>query len=118
MLAGVRAGLGVAALAAPTVVARPWVGRDARLGTVRVLGRALGARDLALGLGALLALRRDRPTRGWIEAGGLADMGDLVATLVGFRSLPRYGRWLVLAAAGAGAASSFALALAAAESRA
>jgi hypothetical protein len=53
----------------------------------------MGARDLALGLGAILAMRHDAPVRGWVEAGGLADAGDLAATLLAWRSLPRASRW-------------------------
>ena len=97
-LAGVRAGIGVVALAAPKLVMRPWVG--AGLGEesgARLLGRSLGARDLALGLGAILAERHDAAVRGWIEAGGLADAGDLAATCVSFKALPKTTRWAVLA---------------------
>ncbi|HWC37875.1 MAG TPA: hypothetical protein VG476_05070, partial [Acidimicrobiales bacterium] len=49
-----------------------------------------------LGLCAILAMDRGAPTRGWLEAGGLADAGDLVASLLAFRSLPRFFRWVVL----------------------
>ncbi|HEY1634672.1 MAG TPA: hypothetical protein VGF64_07940, partial [Acidimicrobiales bacterium] len=43
---------------------------------------------------------------GWMEAGGLADAGDLLATLLAFRSLPRFGRWtMLLAISGAVAAA-------------
>jgi hypothetical protein len=42
-------------------------------------------------------MRNDGPVRGWIEAGGLADTGDVVATLVAFRHLPKVTRWGVLA---------------------
>jgi hypothetical protein len=52
-LAAARTALGVVALASPQLVGRPWVG-DAAEGTPgRVLARALGGRDLALGVGAL-----------------------------------------------------------------
>ncbi|HJZ25265.1 MAG TPA: hypothetical protein VJ370_03220, partial [Streptosporangiaceae bacterium] len=51
-----RVALGVTALAWPAVPARPWVGPAADGVAARVFGRALGARDLALGLGALAAL--------------------------------------------------------------
>src|ERR1017187_9224043 len=47
-----RVALGLAALAWPSGPARPWVGAAADDLTARVFGRALGARDLALGLGA------------------------------------------------------------------
>lgn len=107
-IAAARVALGVVAYLAPTLPARPWVGADeaARPGT-RLFARTLGARDVALGLGALLALRHDSRLRGWVEAGGLADAGDTVATLLAFRSLPRRSRWAVLAStvgAAAGAA--------------
>jgi hypothetical protein len=100
----------VAAYAAPALPGRPWVGEAAETPAGHVLARALGARDLALGLGTLIALRRGAPVRGWIEGGGLSDVGDVVATVLAFRSLPRWGRWLVLAAAGSGAAASFVVA--------
>ena len=68
-----RVGLGVVALTRPAVVARPWVGPTGESQAGRVLGRALGGRDLALGLGTLAALQSsagpgiDQPAqcRGW-----------------------------------------------------
>jgi hypothetical protein len=49
---------GVNFLRSPTRAGRLWIGgRAARRPENRVFGRALGARDLALGLGALRALR-------------------------------------------------------------
>ena len=53
-----RVALGLAALAWPSVPARPWVGPSADELTTQVLGRALGARDVTLGLGALAAARQ------------------------------------------------------------
>ena len=108
-LAWGRLGLGVSALLAPTVPLRPWVGPDADRPTAKLLARALGGRDVALGLGAVLALRHEAPARGWLEAGGLADGADVLGTLLAFRALPRRGRWLVLAAAAGGVAASRAL---------
>lgn len=70
-----------------------------------LLSRCLGARDLALGLGAILAMRHEAPVRGWVEAGGMADAADLVSTLMVFPSLPRTSRWAVVAAAGTAAAA-------------
>jgi hypothetical protein len=57
---------------------------------------------VALGVGVLLALRHNAPARGWVEAGGLADAGDVLVTLATLKELPRHGRWAVLAAALAG----------------
>jgi len=101
--------LGGVAVVAPDLVARPWIGTDADRDGAKVLGRALGGRDLALGIGPVLASRRGGPVRGWVEAAALADLVDVAATLAVFSRLPRRGRWLVLAsAAGAALAGSVA----------
>jgi hypothetical protein len=97
-LAGLRGLIGAVALVAPSLALKPWAGAEvAGLSGGRLVGRALGGRDLALAAGAFLAMRNDGPVRGWIEAGGLADTGDVVATLVAFRHLPKVTRWGVLA---------------------
>jgi hypothetical protein len=92
-------------LAFPRPLVRTWTGSDDR--RTLPLGRAIGARDLALGLGALLAIRRDAPARGWFEAAVLSDAVDAVATLLAFPRLPRLRRWLILAAATTGASASY-----------
>jgi hypothetical protein len=113
-----RVALGVTALAWPTVPGRPWVGAAADGVAGRVLGRALGARDIALGVGALAALRDD-PSAGsgaasaWFAAGALADALDVAASLSAWRELPRAGRWMVAVAAGGAAVAGAAGALAA-----
>jgi hypothetical protein len=102
-----RIGLGVTAMLTPAVPLRPWVGRDiAWRPRAKMLARALGARDIALGVGVILALRHGAPVRGWVEGGGLADAGDLVATLLAFGTLPRLGRWAVLGSTVGGVAAS------------
>ena len=102
-----RIALGVTAILTPSIPLQPWVGREvAWRPRAKLLARALGARDLALGLGVVLALRHDAPVRGWVEGGGLADAGDAVATLLAFRTLPPVGRWAVLGAAGGAAAAA------------
>jgi len=102
-----RIALGVGAVAMPFVPSLPWVGADAaRQPAVRLFARALGGRDLALGMGLVLAMARDAPVRGWVEAGGLVDVGDLAVTLVSFRTLPRWTRWGIVALTGASAAVS------------
>jgi hypothetical protein len=112
-----RIGIGVTAIVAPTIPLRPWVGRDfAWQPRAKLLARSLGARDLALGIGVILALRHDGPVRGWVEGGGLADAGDVLATLLSFGKLPKGGRWLVLLSA-AGAAATARLAAPAVDER-
>jgi hypothetical protein len=97
-----RVAIGVTALTLPRLPTRPWIGADADRPSARLLARARGGRDIAIGLGALMALNHDTPARGWLEAGGLADAGDVAATLIGWRATPRWGRWLVLGAATGG----------------
>lgn len=112
-----RVVLGLTALAWPSVPARPWVGASKNDVTAQVFGRALGARDLALGLGALAALQLPGdaagPASAWVAAGALSDSLDVVASLASWRELPRLTKWLVVASAGgaalAGAAGSFAV---------
>jgi hypothetical protein len=102
-----RVGLGVIAITVPRLPLRPWVGDRDDDQAALLLARALGGRDLALGLGVLLAMRADAPARGWVEAGCLADAGDALFTLLSFRHLPRAGRWAVLAAAGGGVVAAW-----------
>jgi hypothetical protein len=107
-----RVALGVAALAWPSVPARPWVGAAADDVAARVFGRALGARDLALGLGALAALQDPAASaRTWVAAGALSDALDVVASLSSWRELPQVTRWLVVASAGGAALAGAAGAL-------
>lgn len=100
-----RIAIGAALLGVPRLVGGPWIGFDAASGRgARVLLRALGARDLALGFGLKASLDRDAPTRGWLEAGLVADGADLVATVTAGNDLPLSGRVLVGALAGSGVA--------------
>jgi len=111
-----RVALGLSALAWPSVPARPWVGAAADDLAARVFGRALGARDIALGLGALTALQRQAAepgsARAWLAAGALSDALDVAASLSSWRELPRRSRWLVVVSAGGAALAGAAGALA------
>jgi hypothetical protein len=118
VVAAGRVGLGLAALARPQVPARPWVGASADSLAAQVFGRALGGRDLALGLGAFSALsplRADGSAATWLAAGALSDAVDVAVTLAAWPALPRRTRWLVALSAGgaavAGAAGAIALRL-------
>jgi hypothetical protein len=76
-----RVALGMTALAWPAVPARPWVGASADNVAATVFGRALGARDVALGLGALAALNWPRPPAAALNwprppAAALSGIGD------------------------------------------
>jgi hypothetical protein len=112
-----RVALGLTALTWPSVPARPWVGAAGDDLSARVFGRALGARDLALGLGALAALKDPAgeagAARAWFAAGALSDALDVVASALAWRELPRVTRWLVAVSAGGAAVAGAAAALAA-----
>jgi hypothetical protein len=111
-----RVVLGVAALTWPSVPARGWVGASAdELGT-QVFGRALGARDLALGFGALAATWKapsgPRSASAWYAAGALSDALDLAITAAAWPRLPQTTRWLIAASAGGAAVTGAAGAVA------
>ena len=95
--------VGAAFILAPGLAGRLWIGGDAVRRPVKVLGRAFGVRDLALGLGVVIALDRGAPVRGWLEAGVLSDAVDVCAGLVAGDSIPPDVRRGVLAL-GAGSA--------------
>ena len=67
---------GVAFIAKPKLMERAWIGKQARIPGAQLLARAVGTRDLVLGLGGLQALTRD----------------DGSAALAGGRGDPRRGR--------------------------
>ena len=71
---------------------------------VKVLARAFGARDLAIGLGIAISLDRGTPVRGWLEAGALSDAIDTAASLLAGSSIPPAIRWPCVAL-GAGSAA-------------
>jgi len=48
----------------------------------RLFARMVGARDLGLGLGLLIALNRGAPVRGWLEASALVDGIDATACVL------------------------------------
>src|SRR2546423_91088 len=65
------------------------------------LARAVGARDLALGLGGLQALtRNDGSAPPWLAAAAVCDAVDFGATWTAGRGIPRQARSGVLGIAG------------------
>jgi hypothetical protein len=108
-----RVGIGCTALAAPTLMTRPWIGDAAESADARLLARTLGGRDLALGLGTLRALGvDDTEARPWVALAGMADAVDAAVTLAAFHRLPRLTRWGILASTVGAAVVSFRVALA------
>jgi hypothetical protein len=109
-IAASRVAFGALVLIAPGV-GRIFAGRLLDAPGGRAAARAIAARDLALGAGVLLARRRNRPVRGWVEAGALVDALDATTAVIAGGGLPFFSRVLlalgggVLAAAGFGVAN-------------
>jgi hypothetical protein len=96
-----RSLFGVAFIAEPQLMERAWIGKQARLPGAQLLTRAVGARDLALGLGGLQALtRKDGSAPPWLAAAAVCDVVDFGATWTAGRGIPRQARTGVLAIAG------------------
>jgi hypothetical protein len=76
-----RVALGAGLTVAPELAGGTWLGRAARRPATQVAIRALGARDLAIGLGTAYAAGQGYGARPWLWAGILADATDLAATL-------------------------------------
>jgi hypothetical protein len=101
-LAAVRLLTGGLLLLAPGVTARLWLGESGDRG-VKMVVRAMGARDVALALGALRALDDGEGAESWLAGGAAADATDALASLIGL-GRHRPGRALVVGAM-AGAAA-------------
>lgn len=97
-----RIALGGSYLLAPGLALRIWPGRggstDEERAMQRLLARSIGGRDVALAVGALLAVSHDAPVRGWIEAAMLADAVDALAIGLALRRVPRVRGVLLFAA--------------------
>ncbi|MBL8775087.1 MAG: hypothetical protein JNK12_04115 [Acidimicrobiales bacterium] len=91
-----RVAVGAALVLVPSLAARGWAGDEASRPATKVFLRALGIRDLALGVGTLRALERGEDPVPWARYGAAADGVDAAATLAGFRALAPRGRFAVL----------------------
>jgi hypothetical protein len=108
LLAMGRIGLGTAMLLVPGRASRAWLGEVSGRRPAQVAVRALGARDLAVGVGMLRALDSgDNSLRDWVTVSGACDLSDAVATLLAYPSLPTRGRAVALLVAAGAAAATF-----------
>jgi hypothetical protein len=82
--------VGGALTLAPRLAGSGWMGRDSGRPATQVAISALGARDLAIGLGTAHAAGQGYGARPWIWAGVLADATDLAATLRARDALPAF----------------------------
>ncbi|CAB4857067.1 unannotated protein [freshwater metagenome] len=105
-LQGGRVLVGAALVVAPSSAGGSWIGSPARQSGGRVALRALGVRDLMLGLGALRAARRGDAAEVIAWSLGLAacDLVDGIATAAAAEELPGRGGPVMAMAFGAAAA--------------
>lgn len=102
-LARARVGMGLALLVAPRLVGRAWIGDPADSRGARVFGRAMGARDVALGAGAAIALGERSGGGDWLSMGAVVDGVDAVVSVLA-RGVSWRARVVGLWAAGSAAA--------------
>jgi hypothetical protein len=106
-----RVAIGTGLIVVPGLLGRIWAGSGAGDPRAKVLSRALGARDLALGVAGVGALREG--DREWMRrsfgAQAFVDVVDLVAILAG-REVPLPSKVLggTMAAGSAAAAAAYA----------
>jgi hypothetical protein len=106
--AGGRLAIGLALVLFPRLVMGGLAGGRAQMTPALVLvTRLLGVRDAILGAGTLAALEANDAdgVRTWMTYGAIADGGDALATLAGYRHLPRFKRFGLLGVASGGAAT-------------
>ncbi len=83
VIAGGRVLIGAGLLVAPGEVGKGWLGKQAEDPLIQMLMRVVGIRDLAVGLGGVLALSREGGgARNWILAGAACDAVDATVTLL------------------------------------
>ena len=109
MLNAGRTFFGVGMVLAPSLMLKGWVGEDSKLPSVKLVGRTMGVRDAALGIGTLMALRDGKSAKLWLQLGIAADAVDCAATLLAARRIPTRGAILVGAMAAAAAVTGWQL---------
>jgi len=103
-----RVAFGIVAATVPQKIGETWVGEDAFRPSNRTIFRAMGFRDVALGLGATEAALRDEAGP-WLAVSLLADVGDVAATLLSADVIDRRGVVTTSVLAGSAAVAAAAL---------
>jgi hypothetical protein len=98
VLARTRACVGIVCLVLPGVAGRLWLG--ARTPASRTLLRLTGARDLALGLGAITTVKEATMAPEWLGMAAMVDAAD-AAVVLAAPGLPLRARLSGVAAAAA-----------------
>jgi hypothetical protein len=105
-----RIAFGAGLIAAPQRVASGWLPGEAGRAPTQVAIRGLGARDIALAGGVILAARQGAGVRPWVVGCVACDLADIAATLGAGDALPARSRWGTVALAGVSAAIGAAVA--------
>src|SRR5947209_19680235 len=101
-----RIAFGIGFITMPGWTGRIWIGSDSHRPAVKVLTQAIGARDVLMGAGTLMAMRRGRRARGWLEAISATDVIDFTCGLLAGERIPKASRAAVLVLAGGSAAQA------------
>jgi hypothetical protein len=109
---GLRIAYGAGLVAAPSRLGRRWLGPAANGAPTQVPLRALGAREMILHAGAIIAAVRGAPLRPWLAGSIVGDLSDLAATVAGRDQLPKGSATATLVVGGSSALISTAVALA------
>lgn len=100
-----RVVFGIGAGLFPEKIGATWIGDSANEPGARTILRAMGLRDIALGIGATEAALRDE-SGPWLAVALLADIGDVTATLLSAGRIPRSGVITTTALAGSAAVAA------------
>jgi len=102
-----RIAVGTGLVVLPGVSVRIWAGPAANVPTAHLLARAVGVRDVYLGVQLLLEQRAGRTTKVLLMTGVAADVADAVATVLARSELSPLRRWVMPAVAGGVAAAGW-----------
>ena len=106
---GLRIAYGVTLMISPERLAERWLGPESSRAPTQVPLRGLGAREIVLHAGGVIAAVRDRPLRPWLAGSIAGDCVDIAATLIGRAELPDGAPLATAVVAGASALISAAL---------
>jgi hypothetical protein len=110
LIATLRVSAGTVAFVAPRWTIRTWTGQSLDSGAANMVARSLAGREIAIGLGTVIAMNKDAPVRGWIEAGMVADLTDALASFFAIRRIAPIRALLSAVASGASVALGYRLA--------
>ncbi len=100
-------------LAAPASITKRWLGATRSTPAAQVGLRALGAREVAIHAGGLVAVLTEQPVRPFVAMSIAGDVSDIVTTVAQRGDLPEHAAPATLAVAGGSALLTAAVGLAA-----